>query len=358
MSCSRSPSSILAWASPDLAARAVLSSALLDGGQVREAQLEVDDFAVADRIDRAHDVLDVVVLEAADDVHDGVHLADVGEELVAESFALAGALDQPGDVDELDRGGDGGLGFDQGGEGVEPGVGDGDDAGVGVDGGEGIVRDQRAGVGQGVEERRLADVRQSDDPKSEHRSVFASLAASCWLPAASCQLPAAACGETGAVVALNWLTASASVGCYRRVAKEALWPTIRRLKVWEKSHQAVLDVYVAHREVPRRGEIRAHRPAASHCALGSLEHRRGDGSTRRWRLQALSRPSPWARLTSSSTSSCLRGTSSSSPKPTTCELAKQVDEVGRMLNGLIAKLDRTDGKRQKTVRRSDRKRAA
>jgi hypothetical protein len=47
---------------------------------------------------------DVAALEAAQHVDDGVHLADVGEELVAEALALAGAADQAGDVDELDLG--------------------------------------------------------------------------------------------------------------------------------------------------------------------------------------------------------------------------------------------------------------
>ena len=94
-------------------------------------------------IDRAHHVLDVGVLEAADHVHDGVHLADVGEELVAEAFALAGALHQAGDVHELHRGRHRPLRRDDAGEHVEPRVGHLHDAGVGLDGGEGIVRHQR-----------------------------------------------------------------------------------------------------------------------------------------------------------------------------------------------------------------------
>jgi hypothetical protein len=49
---------------------------------------------------------DVVVLEAAQHVHDGVDLADVGEELVAEAFALGGAAHEAGDVDEGDAGRD------------------------------------------------------------------------------------------------------------------------------------------------------------------------------------------------------------------------------------------------------------
>ena len=90
-------------------------------------------------------MLDVVVLEAADDVDDRVHLADVGEELVAEAFALARALDQSRDVEELHGGGDGALRLDDAAQGIEPRIGDLDDAGVRLDGGERIVRDQRAG---------------------------------------------------------------------------------------------------------------------------------------------------------------------------------------------------------------------
>ena len=51
----------------------------------------------------------IAVIEAAQDVQDGVGLADIGQELVAEALALAGALDQAGDVDDVDRGRDGPL---------------------------------------------------------------------------------------------------------------------------------------------------------------------------------------------------------------------------------------------------------
>ena len=53
----------------------------------------------------------------------------------------------------------------------QPRVGHGDDADVGVDGAEGIVgRLRLAGAGDGVEQRGLADVGQSDDSGSEHDS--------------------------------------------------------------------------------------------------------------------------------------------------------------------------------------------
>ena len=38
---------------------------------------------------------DVVVDKAAHDMHNGVHLADIGEELISQALALAGAAHQP-----------------------------------------------------------------------------------------------------------------------------------------------------------------------------------------------------------------------------------------------------------------------
>ena len=52
------------------------------------------------------DVDHVRIVEAAHHHQDRVRLADVGEELVAEAFALRRALDEPGDVDDLDDRGD------------------------------------------------------------------------------------------------------------------------------------------------------------------------------------------------------------------------------------------------------------
>ena len=80
-----------------------LFSAAGDGFDVGEDQLGLDGVDVARGIDAAVHMDDVFVLKAAHHVDDGVHLADVGEELVAQTLAVAGALDQTGDVDKLQR---------------------------------------------------------------------------------------------------------------------------------------------------------------------------------------------------------------------------------------------------------------
>src|SRR5688500_20091028 len=61
-----------------------LVEALLNGCEVGECQLELDDFAIARGIDGAHHVCHILVLETANDVNDRIRLADVREKLVAQ----------------------------------------------------------------------------------------------------------------------------------------------------------------------------------------------------------------------------------------------------------------------------------
>ena len=113
-------------------------------------------------------MLDVVILEAAQHMHDRIHFADIAQELVAQALALAGAAHQPGDVDEAElRLDDLGRARDPG-ELVQPRVGHGDVADVRLDRAERIVRRlRRRRLGQRVEERGLADVRKPDDAAAE-----------------------------------------------------------------------------------------------------------------------------------------------------------------------------------------------
>src|SRR6185503_11855733 len=76
---------------------------LLHSLEVGQDQLGVDDLDVAYGIDVPGNVENVGLLEATDDLHNGIDLPDVAQELVAQAFARAGAFDQAGDVDELDR---------------------------------------------------------------------------------------------------------------------------------------------------------------------------------------------------------------------------------------------------------------
>lgn len=140
---------------------------LLDGLEVGEDQLGVDRLDVVLGRDLAVDVDDVLVLEGADDLADRVGLADVREELVAQALTLRRAPDDAGDVDEVHRGRQELLGVEDLRELVEARVRDADHSDVGLDRGERVVGRQHVVLGQGVEQGRLADIRQTDDSDRE-----------------------------------------------------------------------------------------------------------------------------------------------------------------------------------------------
>ena len=138
--------------------------ALLAGFEIGEHQLGLDDLDVGERIDLAFDMGDVVIDEAAHDVRDGIGFADGGEELVAEAFALGGALHQTRDIDEGQARRDDLLRLADLGELVQPFVRHRDLADIRLDGAERIVRRLGGrGFGERIEQRRFADIRQPDD---------------------------------------------------------------------------------------------------------------------------------------------------------------------------------------------------
>lgn len=140
---------------------------LLDRLEVRQDQLGVDRLDVALGRDLAVDVDDVLVLEGADDLADRVGLTDVREELVAQALALARAAHDARDVDEVHGRREDPLRAENLGQLGEAGVRDADDADVRLDRGERVVGRQHVVLGQGVEQGRLADIRQADDSDRE-----------------------------------------------------------------------------------------------------------------------------------------------------------------------------------------------
>jgi hypothetical protein len=157
-----------------LACRALanLLDAALEAVEIGEHQLGLNRVGIRHGVDATFDMGDVVILEAAQHVHDRVHLADVGEELVAEAFALGRAAHEAGDVDEGNARRDDFFRLRDAGDLLQPRVRHGDLAGVRLDRAERIVR--RLGgcrLGQRVEEGRLADVGQADDAAFETHGV-------------------------------------------------------------------------------------------------------------------------------------------------------------------------------------------
>src|SRR3546814_1756886 len=111
-------------------------------------------------------MLNVVILETAQDMDYRVDFADVAEKLVAEPFALRRAAHEAGDVDESELRRDDLLAARDRRQLFQPRIGDRDVADVRLDRAEGIVRRlRRRGFGQRVEQGR----------SEEHTSELPSL---------------------------------------------------------------------------------------------------------------------------------------------------------------------------------------
>ncbi|RMR53962.1 hypothetical protein ALP85_05318 [Pseudomonas syringae pv. syringae] len=144
---------------------------LLATVEVGEDQFQIDDLDVALGVDAVGNVNHVLVFKAAHHVGDGVGLADVGEKLVAQAFALRSACHEAGDVDELHGGRQDAFRVDDGCQGRQTRVGHRHDTAVRLDGAEGEVLGRDTRFGQGVEQGGLADVRQADDAAIESHGV-------------------------------------------------------------------------------------------------------------------------------------------------------------------------------------------
>ena len=132
--------------------------------EVGEDQLGLDRLDVGERIDAALRVDHVVVGVGANDVEDRVGLADVREELVAETLARGGAGDEAGDVVEVDGVVDELTRAERLGDPLEALVDDGYDSDVRLDRRERVVGGLSARLRERVEKRGLAGVRHPDDP--------------------------------------------------------------------------------------------------------------------------------------------------------------------------------------------------
>ena len=107
---------------------------------------------------------DVAVVEASQHVDDGIGVSNVGEELVAEPFAFRRPLDESGDIDDLDGGGDHFFRVIYPGKFHQAFVRNGDDTHIGFYRAEREVRRLCLRIGEAVEKGRFTDVGQSDYP--------------------------------------------------------------------------------------------------------------------------------------------------------------------------------------------------
>jgi hypothetical protein len=126
---------------------------------ILDAQLLVDDGQITARVNITLDVNDLGIIEAANNLEDGIDGTNVRQERVTQTSAGGSTASQTGNIIDGQVSGNLGLGLVVVNEPVEPLIGD-DNAGLlGVNGGEGEVgRVTQGGLSDRLEECRLADV--------------------------------------------------------------------------------------------------------------------------------------------------------------------------------------------------------
>lgn len=144
---------------------------LLDELDILNAQLLADDGQITDGVNVTLDVDNLGIIEATNDLEDGIDGANVRQEGVTQTSTSRSTTGQTGNIVHGQVGGHLGLGLVVLAEPVEPLIGNDDASLFGVNGGIGEVgRVTQRGLGDRLEERRLADVGKTNLDKSHGES--------------------------------------------------------------------------------------------------------------------------------------------------------------------------------------------
>ena len=130
------------------------------GFHIREDQFQIDGFNIPGGVHAAVHMDDIFILKAAHHMHHRVAFPNVGKEFVAQAFALAGALHQPGNIHKFHCGGRYLLGVIHALQHLQPPIRHGHDARVGLDGAERIIGRLGPRPRDGVKQRAFAHVGQ------------------------------------------------------------------------------------------------------------------------------------------------------------------------------------------------------
>src|SRR5699024_6374630 len=123
---------------------------LFDGLQVRQNQLSVDNGDVRGWVDLAVNVDDILIRERTHDLTDGIGFADIREEGVAHAFAFRCALNDAGDIHEGNRRRQDALGAENFSKTSQARIRQFNQADIGLNGGERVIRSQDVRTGQGI----------------------------------------------------------------------------------------------------------------------------------------------------------------------------------------------------------------
>jgi hypothetical protein len=102
---------------------------------------------------------DIAIAKDADDLADCIALADVGKKLISKASAFGSAFYDTSDINERDCGRNDFFGAKDLGKDIKTGIRDADNADVGLNSGEWVIRGQDIVLCQGVKEGRFSDIR-------------------------------------------------------------------------------------------------------------------------------------------------------------------------------------------------------
>ena len=140
-----------------------LINAPVENLHVGEDQFQIDGLNIPLRVDAAFHMDDIVVFKAAHHMDDSVHLPNIGKEFVPQALPLGSALHQAGDVHKFNSGGGEFFRMIHFSQLIQPLVGHGHHAYVGLDSAEGVVGRLGPRVCNSVEKGALAHVGQAHD---------------------------------------------------------------------------------------------------------------------------------------------------------------------------------------------------
>ena len=135
----------------------------VDHFQVRHDELQVDNINIPQRIRAALDMGHIRIIKAADDMDDGIRIADVREEFIPQTLALARALDQPRDIDKFDDRRRKLLRLVLISQPLQPLIRHRDHPHIRVDGAKRIIIRRDPGIGDRIKQSRLPHIWQPDD---------------------------------------------------------------------------------------------------------------------------------------------------------------------------------------------------
>jgi hypothetical protein len=122
-------------------------------------KFSINRFNIARRVNATIDVDDIAIAKDADDLADCIALSDVGKKLISKAGAFGSAFYDASDINERDCGRNDFFGVEDLGKDIKTSIGDANNADVGLNSGEWVIRGQDIVLCQGVKEGRFSDIR-------------------------------------------------------------------------------------------------------------------------------------------------------------------------------------------------------